>query len=106
MEIKKIGDVPAFDFEPKAHWDIGEGLKIFDFERAAKISGARFPLYFGPGARLERALSSFMVDLHVSRSGYTEVLPPFMVNRKSMTSTGQLPKFEQDLFRLKEPIII
>lgn len=101
VEIKRIGDVPVFDFEPKAHWDIGEGLKIFDFERAAKISGARFPLYFGLGARLERALSSFMVDLHVSRSGYTEVLPPFMVNRKSMTSTGQLPKFEQDLFKVE-----
>lgn len=101
IEIKKIGALPVFDFEPKAHWDIGEALKIFDFERAAKISGARFPLYFGLGARLERALISFMVDLHVSRSGYTEVLPPFMVNRKSMTSTGQLPKFEQDLFKIE-----
>lgn len=101
VEIKKIGTPPSFDFEPKAHWDIGENLKIFDFERAAKISGARFPLYFGMGARLERALISFMVDLHVSRSGYLEVLPPFMVNRKSMTSTGQLPKFEQDLFKVE-----
>lgn len=101
VEIKKIGTPPSFAFEPKAHWDIGENLKIFDFERAAKISGARFPLYFGMGARLERALISFMVDLHVSRSGYLEVLPPFMVNRKSMTSTGQLPKFEQDLFKVE-----
>lgn len=101
IEIKRNGTPPVFDFEVKAHWDLGEALGILDFERAAKISGARFPLSFGHGARLERALISFMIDLHVSRSSYAEVLPPFMVNRKSMTATGQLPKFEQDLFKVE-----
>lgn len=98
--IKKIGEPPKADFELKAHWDIGEGLKILDFERAAKISGARFPLYFGAGAALERALIQFMLNLHTTRHGYTEVLPPFIVNRKTMTGTGQLPKFEEDLFKI------
>jgi seryl-tRNA synthetase len=98
---RKIGTPPAFDFEPLPHWDIGTRLNIFDFDRAAKITGARFPLYLGAGARLERALISFMLDLHTTRHGYTEILPPFIVNRTSMTATGQLPKFEKDLFKLE-----
>jgi seryl-tRNA synthetase len=100
--IKTVGDPPGFDFEPKAHWDVGAALGILDFERAAKIAGARFPLYFGAGARLERALINFMLDLHTQTHGYTETLPPFMVNRQSMTHTGQLPKFEEDLFKLAD----
>ena len=99
--IKQVGEKPAFDFTPKPHWEIGEGLKILDFERAAKITGARFPLYFGAGARLERALVNFMLDIHTSEHHYQEVLPPFIVNRNSMTHTGQLPKFEEDLFKLE-----
>ena len=99
--IKTVGDPPNFDFEPKPHWDIGAALGILDFERAAKITGARFPLYFGAGARLERALINFMLDIHTQTHGYTETLPPFMVNRQSMTHTGQLPKFEEDLFKLE-----
>ncbi len=98
--IRKTGEPTRFDFEPKAHWDIGKDLKILDFERAAQITGARFPLYFGAGARLERALINFMLDLHTGSHGYKEVLPPFIVNRESMTHTGQLPKFEEDLFKL------
>ena len=98
--IKTVGDPPGFDFEPKPHWDIGTALGILDFERAAKITGARFPLYFGAGARLERALINFMLDIHTQTHGYTETLPPFIVNRQSMTHTGQLPKFEEDLFKL------
>jgi len=100
--IKTVGDLPKFAFEPKPHWDIGENLNILDFDRAAKISGARFPLYYGAGARLERALINFMLDVHTREHGYREVLPPFMVNTASMTNTGQLPKFEQDLFKLKD----
>jgi seryl-tRNA synthetase len=99
--IKSVGQPPAFDFDPKGHWDIGEALGILDFARAAKITGARFPLYFGAGARLERALINFMLEIHTSEHGYTEVLPPFIVNRQSMTGTGQLPKFEADLFKLE-----
>ncbi|MCD6586094.1 MAG: serine--tRNA ligase [Desulfobacteraceae bacterium] len=99
--VRQIGTPVKFDFEPKAHWTIGEELKILDFERAAKITGARFPLYFGAGARMERALINFMLDLHTTEHGYTEVLPPFIVNRKSMTGTGQLPKFKEDLFKLE-----
>ncbi len=98
--IKTVGDPPVFDFEPKPHWDIGAALGILDFERAAKITGARFPLYFGAGAGLERALINFMLDIHTQTHGYTETLPPFIVNRQSMTHTGQLPKFEEDLFKL------
>ena len=98
--IKTVGDPPVFDFEPKPHWDVGAALGILDFERAAKITGARFPLYFGAGARLERALINFMLDIHTQTHGYTETLPPFIVNRQSMTHTGQLPKFEEDLFKL------
>lgn len=100
--VREQGEKPVFDFEPKAHWDIGENLKILDFGRAAKIAGARFPLYFGEGARLERALISFMLDIHTKENGYTEVLPPFIVNSRTMTGTGQLPKFAADLFKLEE----
>jgi seryl-tRNA synthetase len=100
--VKTWGTTPQFDFEPKAHWEIGTGLKILDFERATRITGARFPLYFGAGARLERALINFMLDVHTLEHGYQEVLPPFIVNRDSMTGTGQLPKFEQDLFKLEQ----
>ncbi len=99
--INKVGDVPDFDFEPQPHWILGEKLKILDFETASKITGARFPLYLGPGARLERALINFMLDVHTTEHGYIEILPPFIVNRDSMTGTGQLPKFEEDLFKLQ-----
>lgn len=99
--VKTHGEPTKFNFEPKAHWDIGEQLHILDFERATKIAGARFPLYFGMGAKLERALINFMLDIHTSEHGYKEVLPPFMVNRQTMTCTGQLPKFEADLFKLE-----
>ena len=99
VEIKRWGSVPAFDFAAKPHWEIGEQLGILDFERAAKLSGARFAVYWGEGARLERALISFMLDVHTREHGYTEVLPPFMVNSKSLFGTGQLPKFAEDLFR-------
>ena len=98
--IKTFGVLPEFDFDPQPHWDIGTHLKILDFDRASRITGARFPLYFGAGARLERALINFMLDVHINEHGYQEVLPPFMVNRQSMTHTGQLPKFEEDLFKL------
>jgi len=98
---KTIGIPRTFDFEPKPHWTIGEMLRIFDFERATQITGARFPLYFGAGARLERSLINFMLDMHTSLHRYVEVLPPFMVNRESMTHTGQLPKFEAELFKLE-----
>ena len=100
-QIKSVGVPPSFGFTPAAHWDIGERLGLLDFKRAARITGARFPLYFGAGARLERALINFMLDRHTGDHGYTEVLPPFMVNRQSMTHTGQLPKFETDLFKLE-----
>ena len=98
---KKVGTPPRFDFPVKAHWEIGEALGILDFPRAAKITGARFPLYLGSGARLERALISFMLDLHINENGYTETLPPFIVNRESLEGTGQLPKFEEDLFKIQ-----
>jgi len=94
------GEKPSLSFEAKSHWEIGERLGILDFDRAAKISGARFTVLFGAGARLERALITFMLDLHTGEHGYTEVLPPFIVNSDSMRGTGQLPKFEADLFRL------
>jgi len=99
--IKQVGKCPDFGFEPKPHWSLGESLGIFDFDRASKITGARFPLYFGAGARLERALINFMLDIHTTEHGYKETLPPFIVNRQSMTNTGQLPKFEEDLFKLE-----
>src|SRR3990172_2815218 len=95
------GEPPKFSFEPKPHWDIAEYLDIIDFERAAKIAGARFALYKGMGARLERALINVMLDLHTTEHGYIEVLPPFMVNRASMITTGNLPKFEEDLFKVE-----
>jgi seryl-tRNA synthetase len=100
VEVKKWGKIPEFGFEPKPHWEIGEKLDILDFERAAKLSGARFALLKGLGSRLERALINFMLDLHTQKHGYVEVLPPFMVNTSSMTATGQLPKFEEDLFKI------
>jgi len=98
--IRAVGNLPEFNFDPQPHWEIGTRLKILDFDRAAKITGARFPLYFGAGARLERALINFMLDIHTGEHGYQEVLPPYIVNRQSMTHTGQLPKFEEDLFKL------
>jgi len=98
--IRAVGKLPEFNFDPQPHWEIGARLKILDFDRAAKITGARFPLYFGAGARLERALINFMLDIHTGEHGYQEVLPPYIVNRQSMTHTGQLPKFEEDLFKL------
>jgi len=100
QEVRRWGDVRQFDFTPQPHWDIGEKLGILDFDRGAKITGARFTLYTGAGARLERALINFMLDLHTREHHYLEVLPPFMVNRVSMTGTGQLPKFEEDLFKI------
>jgi seryl-tRNA synthetase len=99
--LKIIGSPPTFSFQPNPHWTIGEKLNIFDFSRAARITGARFPLYIGAGARLERALINFMLDVHTLEHGYTEILPPFIVNRKAMTGTGQLPKFEEDLFKIE-----
>jgi seryl-tRNA synthetase len=99
LEVSKWGAPPQFDFAPKAHWDLGPELGILDFERAAKITGARFAVYFGLGAKLERALANFMLDLHTQQHGYTEVLPPFMVNSASLFGTGQLPKFADDLFK-------
>jgi len=100
-EERRIGRPPEFDFEPKNHWDIGPELGILDFERAAKITGARFTAYFGDGARLERALINFMLDIQTGEHGYTEVLPPFIVNEDALIGTGQLPKFGKDLFRLE-----
>jgi seryl-tRNA synthetase len=102
-EVRRWGNPPRFDFPAKNHWDIGEELGILDFTRAAKIAGARFAISKGAGARLERALINFMLDLHTREHGYTEVLPPFLVNRAAMTGTGQLPKFEEDLFRIADP---
>jgi len=98
--VRLGGEKPVFKYEPKEHWEIGENLNILDFSRGAKIAGARFTLYKGMGAALERALVNFMLDLHVGEHGYTEVLTPFMVNRESMTGTGQLPKFAEDLFKI------
>ncbi len=102
VELRRWGEPTEFDFEAKAHWDIGEDLDILDFERAAKIAGARFTVYKGLGARLERAVINFMLDLHTEKHGYTEILPPFMVNRMAMTGTGQLPKFEEDMFYIPQ----
>jgi seryl-tRNA synthetase len=100
-EVRRWGDIPKFDFEPKPHWDLGEALGILDFKTGAKIAGARFTLYWDLGAKLERALINFMLDLHTREHGYREVLPPFMVNRTTMTGTGQLPKFEEELFKVE-----
>lgn len=101
IEIRRWGEIPNFDFEPKPHWDLGEELGILDFKSGAKIAGARFTLYWDLGAKLERALINFMLDLHTQEHGYREVLPPFMVNRTTMTGTGQLPKFEEELFKIE-----
>jgi len=100
VEVRRWGTPPKFDFKPKPHWELGEELGVLDLERAAKISGARFAVYWALGARLERALANFMLDLHTGEQGYTEVLPPYLVNSESMYGTGQLPKFAQDLFRV------
>lgn len=100
VELRKWGEPTSFDFEPKAHWDIGEDLDILDFERAAKLSGTRFTVYKGLGARLERSVINFMLNLHTEEHGFTEILPPFMVGRAAMTGTGQLPKFEDDMFHV------
>jgi len=99
VEVRRWGQPRTFDFQPKAHWDLGPELGILDFERAAKITGARFAVYWGAGARLERALINFMLDVHTCEHGYTEVLPPFLVNSASLFGTGQLPKFADDLFK-------
>ena len=99
-EIRRCGEIPQFSFQPKPHWEIGEKLGILDFDRAAKMTGARFTLYYGLGAKIERVLINFMLDLHTKEHHYQEVLPPFIVNKESMTGTGQLPKFEEDLFKL------
>jgi seryl-tRNA synthetase len=100
-EMRRVGDPPKMAFAPKAHWDLGPELGVLDFERAAKISGARFAVSWGPAARLERALAAFMLDLHTRERGYTEVLPPYLVTAETLTGTGQLPKFEGDLFKTR-----
>jgi len=100
VEVRKYGEPRKFDFEPKAHWDIGEDLDILDFERGAKLTGTRFTVYKGLGARLERAVIQFFLNTNTEESGYTEIFPPYMVNRASMTGTGQLPKFEEDAFKV------
>ncbi|WP_010531256.1 serine--tRNA ligase [Lentibacillus jeotgali] len=100
--VRKWGDLPAFNFDEKAHWDVAVDLDILDFERAAKVTGSRFVFYKGIGTRLERVLISFMMDLHADEHGYTEMMPPQIVNRRSLTGTGQLPKFAEDVFKLEE----
>src|SRR5436190_16928475 len=102
VEIRKVGDPTQFDFPPKAHWDLCPLLGVMDLERATKIAGARFPLLAGAGARVERALINFMLDIHTKEHGYTEIVPPFMANSKSLFGTSQLPKFEEDLFKVKD----
>ena len=102
VEVRRWGQPRQFDFEPEAHWDLGPELRILDLERAAKITGARFAVYWGMGAKLERALINFMLDVHTREHGYTEVLPPFLINSASLFGTGQLPKFKADLFKIEE----
>ena len=102
VTVRTWGELPKFDFKPREHWEIGTILDIFDFDRAAKLAGSRFVVYKKWGAVLERALINFMLDLHTTKHGYTEILPPFLVNRKTMTGTGQLPKFEEDLFKTQD----
>jgi len=102
VEVRTWGEKPEFGFEPKPHWEIGTDLNLLDFERAAKVTGSRFVFYRGLGARLERALINFMLDLHIEEHGYEEMLPPYLVNRTSLTGTGQLPKFEEDAFLIEE----
>ncbi len=106
VEVRKWGEPGKFDFQPREHWEIGTLLDIFDFERAAKLSGSRFVVYKNEGAALERALINFMLDLHTREHGYKEILPPFLVNRKTMTGTGQLPKFEEDLFKTQDDLFL
>ena len=101
VEIRRWGEIREFPFEPKPHWEVGEKLKILDFDRAGKISGSRFVLYSGSGARLERSLINFMLNLHTEKKGYKEILPPLIVNHESMTGTGQLPKFEEELYKIE-----
>ncbi len=101
-ELRRHGGAPIFDFEPKPHWDLGANLALFDFERASKVTGSRFVFYKGLGAQLERALMNFMIDVQTRERGYTEVWPPYLVNRTSMIGTGNLPKFEEDVFRVEE----
>ena len=100
LEVRRWGKPCSFPFEPKPHWELGETLELFDFDRGAKISGARFTVLKGLGARLERALVNFMLDLHINEHGYTEIFPPFLVNEGCMVGTGQLPKFEEDMFKV------
>jgi len=100
QEVRRHGDIPAFDFEPRPHWELGPALGIIDFERATKMSGSRFAVLSGPGARLSRALINFMLDLHTREHGYREIEPPFLVNSEALRGTGNLPKFEQDLFKI------
>ena len=100
--IRTWGKIREMDFEPLPHWEIGESLGILDFARAAKLAGARFALYKGMGAQMERGLINFMIDIHTKEHGYTEILPPFMVNSACMTGTGQLPKFKEDLFKIQD----
>ncbi len=102
VEARRYGQAPKMSFSPKPHWELGEALGILNFERATKIAGARFAVLTDAGARLERAMINYMLDLHTARHGYREVIPPFLVNRAAMTGTGQLPKFEDDLFRLAD----
>ncbi len=102
VEVRRIGDVPRFDFEAKAHWDLAPPLGILDLERATKITGSRFPLLAGVGARVERALINFMLDIHTKEHGYKEIVPPFMANSASLFGTSQLPKFEEDLFKIRD----
>lgn len=106
IEIRRVGEIPKFSFEPKEHGEIGEKLGILDFERGAKLSGARFTVYKGAGARLERALINFMLDLHTTEHGYKEILPPFLVKRECMIGTGQLPKFEEDAFKTMDDMFL
>jgi len=101
IEVRRFGEQPKFSFPVKAHWEIGKKLGILNFERAAKIAGSRFAVYLGKGAQLERALINFMLDIHTRKNGYQEVIPPFIANEKSLTGTGNLPKFENDLFKLR-----
>ncbi len=100
IEIRKVGEPAALDFQPRAHWDLAQELGLLDFESASKVTGSRFVFYKGLGARLERALISFMMDVHSDQHGYEELLPPYIVNRDSLVGTGQLPKFEEDVFKL------
>jgi len=102
VEVRRVGDVPRFQFEPKAHWDLCPALGILDLDRATKIAGSRFPLLAGVGARLERGLINFMLDIHTKEHGYKEIVPPFMANSKSLFGTSQLPKFEEDLFKVRD----